>query len=83
MTLKSGGFKELERIDLWFLMSILHLPNSAVGMAVCGELGQLYTSSPMVERENTRIYGIACCHLCLITCFLILALSYPFYCVII
>ena len=33
--------KELERIELWFLRSILHLPNSAVGMAVRGELGQL------------------------------------------
>ena len=33
--------KELERIELWFLRSILHLPNSAVGMVIRGELGQL------------------------------------------
>ena len=45
--------KELERIELWFLRSILHLPNSAVGMAVRGELGQL----PLYLWWKERILG--------------------------
>ena len=42
MDLKYGtGDQNLERVELYFLKSILHLPSVAPNMAVFGELGQL------------------------------------------
>ena len=46
---------ELEATEIHFHKCILNLPPSATNMAVCGELGQLYTPSSPVERKDIEL----------------------------